>query len=373
MTGASQSRAAKAVAAKLPAPRPSLEQEPLVETSSLARRVVSAGRTATEVGRAAGGLQGRAEAQGAKVFRSAKLRQRADELDRRVTAAAVELVAAFEALLADTTLWKRLGADVTGWEELSVQQVHEVREVLAHDLPGLLTELGYVPPPAETLWTTWVQDSLDDLVEGRGPEPARAAQTAEWELRCFVIQLRALVAAEDRSVIELAGQDRTRRARIVEALTDGGGRAVVAGMATAAAVMTAALVGPDPTLVGTVAGASASKVAEALVVSFGTRALASGAPAVLAVDDSLRAADEVLRIWLANTDGDEVARRRSMFLVRRGLYAVLASARPATTYDDDELWRLVASTVDACERGLFDREGLRAFREELAHIGLAQD
>jgi hypothetical protein len=139
-----------------------------------------------------------------------------DRLDRYVSKelsrAARGLINTIGDVLADDLLWKRLRESSTDFQSIAFRREMQLREIISHHIPDLLTSLGYVPPPPTDSWTSWVQGSLARALDSDKSDRDRTEE-AKRELAFLRLRLNVLVEKMTRSLEEEGSRSSPERRR----------------------------------------------------------------------------------------------------------------------------------------------------------------
>ncbi|WP_136697342.1 hypothetical protein [Geodermatophilus dictyosporus] len=252
-------------------------------------------------------------------------------LDELVTAGR-ELLRSLETLNDDEEFWDDLTAVERRVDRSSRADLLRLREVLDHDLLGILPALGYRPPPSELEFADAVQDTLAALLGPPRPErgDARRVERAHQELSWFLIRFRRLL--DDRACsasARTAGPEERASARVRVAAWLR--RAVSAAVPAAVAAGTlGAIMGPQAGVAAGLAAGSSEALKQLVQVgaadAMGRVLGAEGLPQPegLAADLESAVDTAVQRVaGVAHRPPGDPVREGAVFLLRRALYRVL--------------------------------------------------
>src|SRR6516162_1460712 len=186
---------------------------------ALSRRLIEAGNTAASVLEADAAFskaaRSRLPAYDLPFFEGQAQIERAQYLERMMTAAGRGLLDAFTELINADALWERLARSepklVQAWHEIpdAFRSRMALAELLTHHLPEMLLSLGYRAPPPAEYWADIVQNSVQVVLTASPDDGATASNayqarqelaTFKWRLRIVVEEAEQAQAAADASV-----------------------------------------------------------------------------------------------------------------------------------------------------------------------------
>jgi hypothetical protein len=334
------------------------------------RRLLIAGQVMRASNRAASALDieaavATAEQHDHSFLDAAALRRRDAYVKQLLVKAGHGLVESLEKLTTDDDFWQELeNSEIAIKGNIDFETEMTIRELTTHELPYMLTALGYNPPPEASYWTDWMQEPLRSLVDAPFTRIPRSTALARRELTFFVWRLRYVVnRAEEELGAGSTAANNIRpnlglRRRLAWMVRAGRERAIPAALGAGVAGLIAA--GPFGALTGATGGAVVGFASEATKEAAKIAVQAACAEGLAMLPARSRHMDlpvgEVLSAnmiwvraysdWLAPSASDEDF-GLGRFMMRRGLFSMLQAAEELPGVFQSKLWNLARDVIDA--------------------------